>query len=75
MEVFVAVPPGADPHTFEPSVKDMEKFADADIYFTLGKGTLPFEDNLVARLSSMNPRMKVVETSSGIESALKRRGA
>ena len=67
VEVFVAVPPGADPHTFEPSVKDMVKFSGADIYVTLGKGLLPLEDNLVSRLSSMNPRMKVVETSPGID--------
>jgi zinc transport system substrate-binding protein len=66
-EVLVVVPPGADPHTFEPSVKEMEKFSDADIYFTLNKGTLPLEDNLVTRLSSMNPRMKVIETAPGIE--------
>jgi len=67
VEVFIAVPPGADPHTFEPSVKDMVKFSGADIYVTLGKGLLPFEDNLVSRLSSMNPSMKVVETAPGIQ--------
>ena len=67
VEVFVAVPPGADPHTFEPSARDMVKFSDADIYFTLGKGMLPLEDNLVSRLSSMNPRMAVAETTPGIE--------
>lgn len=67
VEVFVAVPPGADPHTFEPSARDMVEFSDADIYFTLGKGILPFEDNLVTRLSGINPRMKVVETAGGID--------
>ena len=67
VEVFVAVPPGADPHTFEPSAKDMVKFSGADIYFSLGRGILPFEDNLVSRLSPMNPGMKVVETAPGIE--------
>ena len=74
VEVFVAVPPGADPHTFEPSVKDMVKFSEADIYVTLGKGLLPLEDNLVSRLSSMNPRMKVVETAPGIELLLSEDG-
>lgn len=67
VEVIVAVPPGADPHTFEPSAKDMVKFSEADIYFSLGNGVLPFEDHLVSRLSSMNPRMKVVETAPGID--------
>jgi len=67
VEVFVAVPPGADPHTYEPSARDMVEFSDADLYFTLGKGILPLEDNLVSRLSSMNQGMKVVELSQGID--------
>ncbi len=66
VEVFVAVPPGADPHTFEPSARDVVDFFDTDIYMTIGRGLLPLEDNLVSRLSSMNPRMKVVETAPGI---------
>lgn len=66
VEVFIAVPPGADPHTFEPSARDMARFSDADIFITLGKGMLPLEDNLVSRLASINPGMKVVETTPGI---------
>jgi len=66
VDVYVAVPPGADPHTFEPSAQDMVRFSGTNIYFSLGKGLLPFEDNLVSRLSAMNPGMKVVETSPGI---------
>lgn len=67
VKVFVAVPPGADPHTYEPSARDMVEFSEADIYFSLGKGILPFEDNLVSKLSSMNPRMRVIETARGID--------
>jgi zinc transport system substrate-binding protein len=67
VEVLVAVPPGADPHTYEPSARDMVGFSSADLYFTLGKGILPLEDTLVSRLSPMNPRMKVVETAQGID--------
>jgi len=67
VEVFTVVPPGADPHTYEPSARNMVDFADADVYFSLKKGILPLEDNLVSRLSSMNPHMKVVETAPGID--------
>jgi zinc transport system substrate-binding protein len=67
VEVLVAVPPGADPHTYDPSARDMVAFSNADLYFTLGKDILPLEDTLVSRLSPMNPRMKVIETSGGIE--------
>ena len=67
VEVFVAVPPGADPHTYDPSARDMVAFSNADLYFTLGEGILPLEDTLASRLSPMNPRMKVIGTSAGIE--------
>ncbi|MCU0630461.1 MAG: zinc ABC transporter substrate-binding protein [Methanoregulaceae archaeon] len=66
VEVFVAVPPGADPHTYDPSARDMVAFSNADLYFTLGEDILPLEDTLASRLSQMNPRMKVIETSEGI---------
>lgn len=67
VEVFVAVPPGADPHTYDPSARDMVAFSNADLYFTLDEDILPLEDTLASRLSAMNPRMKVIATSEGIE--------
>lgn len=64
--VTVVVPPGTDPHTFEPAASQMVKLSQAEIYFRLGPGLLPFEDTLVDRILEMNPEIVVVDSSEGI---------
>ena len=66
VDVFVVMPPGSDPHTFEPGPALVAKAAEADIYVTLGTGLLPLEDVLVSRLKAMNPDLVVVDSSKGI---------
>ncbi len=66
VEVVVAVPPGADPHSFEPTPGAVAKLSGASLYCTLGNGLLPMEDTLVTRLSGINPKMIVADTSTGI---------
>jgi ABC-type Zn uptake system ZnuABC Zn-binding protein ZnuA len=36
--VYSLVPPGADPHTYQPSARDVTRVADADIILTVGLG-------------------------------------
>lgn len=38
VEVLSLVPPGADPHTFQPGARDMTRLADADVVFSIGLG-------------------------------------
>ena len=38
VEVFGLLPPGGDPHTFQPGPRDVAKVADADVVFTVGLG-------------------------------------
>jgi zinc transport system substrate-binding protein len=66
VDVIVMMPPGSDPHTFEPGPALVAKAAEADIYMTLGTGLLPLEDVLVSRLKAMNPDLVVVDSSQGI---------
>jgi len=66
VDVFVVMPPGSDPHTFEPGPALVAKAAESDIYMTLGTGLLPLEDVLVSRLKAMNPDLVVVDSSKGI---------
>jgi zinc transport system substrate-binding protein len=66
VEVFVMMPPGSDPHTFEPGPALVAEAAEADIYLTLGTGLLPLEDALVSRLRAMNSDLVVVDSSKGI---------
>ena len=58
------VPPGADPHTYEPKPSQMRKLAEAKAYFTIG---VELENSLLERLTALNPDMIVVHTEEGIE--------
>jgi len=66
VEIFVMVPPGSDPHTYEPRPALVAKAAEADMYLTLGRGLLPVEDLLTSRLMAMNPDLVIVDSSQGI---------
>ncbi len=64
--ITVVVPPGVEPHTYEPSAAQIVQISRADLYLRLGPGLLPFEDALVDRLKTLNPGMAIVDTSRGV---------
>jgi zinc transport system substrate-binding protein len=61
--VTTLVPPGADPHTFEPLPSDMRTMSRARVYFTAG---LPFEDAWLERISGSCPGLTVVSLQAGL---------
>jgi zinc transport system substrate-binding protein len=65
VDVIVLVPPGADPHTYEPTASQMVALSKARIYFKLGTGLLPFEDRFVSGLRDLNRDLVVVDTFEG----------
>ncbi len=60
--VSVLVPPGADPHTFEPSPSQMREVANANAYMENGVGL----ESWMANILKVNSQMLVVDTSRGI---------
>ena len=60
--ITVIVPPGAEPHTFEPTPSQMREVANADLYVMNGAG-LEF---WMAKMLQANERMVVVDSSQGI---------
>lgn len=60
--VTVLVPPGAEPHTFEPSPSQIREVADADIYAENGAGLESWMNGIL----NVNPRMLVIDTSKGV---------
>ncbi len=62
VDVSVLVPPGAEPHTFEPSPSQIRQVADADIYVKNGVGLESWIDNIL----KVNPEMVVVDSSKGV---------
>jgi len=64
--IIVLVPPGADPHTHEPTPKQLEDISQASVYVKVGSG-IEFERAWMDKLSGINPRMTVVDSSTGIQ--------
>lgn len=64
VSVFVVVPPGASPATYEPTPSDMRTMADAAVWFTVG---VPFETPWVPRFTGSLPGLRVVSTVRDIE--------
>jgi len=62
VEVIVVVPPGAEPHTFEPTPSLMVDMAKADLYVMNGAGLEFWMDKLL----HANTKMVVVDSSQGI---------
>lgn len=57
------VKPGQDPHTFEPTPRQLADLARARVFFRAG---FAFEEALIARLRSTMPGLEVVDAREGI---------
>lgn len=65
VNVTLMVPPGADPHTYEPQPNQLREVSNARMYVEVGT-PLEFELNFMDRIKSINPDMLVVNSSYGI---------
>jgi zinc transport system substrate-binding protein len=64
IEVNVMVPPGTSPEMYEPSPTQMKGVARSAIYFAIGP--LEFESTILPRIKELNPQIKFVDLSKGI---------
>ncbi|MDD1751227.1 MAG: zinc ABC transporter substrate-binding protein [Methanothrix sp.] len=62
VEVTIVIPPGAEPHTFEPSPSLMVDVAKADLYVMNGAGLEFWMDKLL----ETNKKMVIVDSSQGV---------
>ena len=62
--VETLVRPGRDPHTFEPTPRQVVGLAKAKLYFKVG---IPFERRLLEKIEGQHGRLVVVDTAEGIE--------
>jgi zinc transport system substrate-binding protein len=60
---LVMVPPGADPHTFEPHPAQMSLLSTTKAYFAIG---LEFETPWLPKFAAVSRAMRIVHTDSGI---------
>lgn len=66
VKTVVVIPPGADPHTYESSPKEVEEISKASMFVTIGIG-MPFEDVWIDRLNTINSGTLIVNSSEGME--------
>lgn len=64
VDVDVLVRPGQNPHTYEPTPKQMSSLAETDIYFSIG---VTFENIWIKKIAAANPNLKIVSTYQGIK--------
>ena len=65
VRIATMIPPGGNPHTYEPTPSQLKDLSQADIYFQVGSG-VEFETQWMKKISSLNEDMEVVNTSEGI---------
>ena len=64
-EVRVMVPPGGNPHTYEPLPRQMTMLAETALFVKAGSG-VEFELDWMERFMKMNPSLTVCDASSGV---------
>jgi zinc transport system substrate-binding protein len=65
--VEVLMQPGQDPHTYEPTPKQIQSLGRTKLFFKTG---MPFEERLIEKIRSVREDITVVDTTSGIEKHL-----
>ncbi|RXA18742.1 zinc ABC transporter substrate-binding protein [Methanosarcina sp. MSH10X1] len=66
VKTVIVIPPGSDPHTYEPSPRELEDVSEASMYATVGSG-MPFEEVWIERFRSTSSETLIVNSSNGIQ--------
>lgn len=72
VNVNVMVPAGSNPETYEPTPKQMVDLGNSVLYFKVGE--IGFEKTWMNKLKKNAPKMKVIDTSAGINLAKTKSG-
>lgn len=60
----VLISKGQDPHTFEPTPKQVEALGRAQLYFTVG---LEFEEQIIGKIRQSASKLQIVDCTAGLE--------
>jgi len=66
VQVTVMIPPGATPHTYEPTPRQLIEVSKADIYFQIGSG-VDFELSFMNKIVEVNRNLQVFNCSDGLQ--------
>jgi len=65
VEVNVLIPPGASPATYEPTLAQLGNLEQSKLYMKIGY--VGFELSWMDKISSVNPEMKIINLSRGVD--------
>lgn len=65
VDVTILIPPSGNPHTYEPTARQMNILSKADLYVKVGSG-IEFELMWMKKIESLNKNMPVCDSSKGI---------
>ena len=65
VNVEMVIPPGADPHTYEPTSKQMTQIAEADLFLTIGHDLEPYVESMEKSLEGQN--VAFVKTAENVK--------
>ena len=60
----VLISRGQDPHTFEPTPKQVEALGRSQLYFTVG---LEFEEQIITKIRQSSSKLQIVDCAAGLE--------
>lgn len=63
VDVGLLLSPGQNPHTFEPTARQVRDVSSADRYLSIG---LPFEQAVISKVRGMNRNLVVTDVTAGI---------
>lgn len=66
IDVFVLVPPGASPHSYEPTPSDLAQVSDSDVYVIMGSG-IEFELLWLDKIKELNPGITIINSSENVD--------
>ncbi len=64
VKVDLLLPPGAEPHTWEPKPSDLVKLTKANVFLYLGAGMEPWVHDLIKGIN--RPSLQIIEVSQGL---------
>ncbi len=63
VRILTLVGPGASPHSYEPTPRQMAELSGASIWFSIG---VEFENALLPKVKSLYPKLRIVNSAKGV---------
>jgi zinc transport system substrate-binding protein len=70
VDIQVMIPPGANPHTYEPHMGQMRQLAQAQLYVKIGQPQFALETAWLSRTLASAPQIRIIDSSASLPPSL-----